>query len=192
MPTRNVAMVTVGTDGFVDYVQVPDGQKFMLGPVSVLRLITGSAGSMRSARVALKEFVESGKTMLSVDLDKMWALLPFRRARYSSANPLIEEQERVSWKRPMKSAAKTLSASLETAEVILSKVAETNASIDRLVDSGKRFDSVRAKGDLLRLASKVSDVVRSLEVAPTRMGRELAELEAQATEIYELFPRAGE
>src|SRR5215467_7060473 len=157
------AMVTVGTDGIVDYVQVPDGEKFMLGPVSVLRLITGSAGSLRSAKVALKEFVERGKTMLSVDLDKMWALLPFRRARYSFINPLMgSESEGPSSEINMKTASyDTLMENVAMAEDIVSKVAETHETIDRLVWEGKRFNAAQARGDLYRIASLVSEIAQN-------------------------------
>jgi hypothetical protein len=189
-----MAMVTVGTDGFVDYVQVPDGEKFMLGPVSVLRLITGSADSIRAARLALKEFVENGKAMLSVDLDKMWSLLPFQRARYSFTNPLMaSESYSPSLEIKMKTASyDTLKANVEMAEEIVSKVAATHETIDRLVWEGKRFDAAKAKQDLLKIASRVSEIAQDVDMAQPWVGRDLAVVAAQADEIYGLFPHDGE
>jgi hypothetical protein len=183
-----MAMVTVGTDGVVDYVQVPDGQKYMLGPVSVLRLITGVAKSHRSARVALEEFLANGKTMLSVDLDEMWDLLPFRRARYSSTNPFMLEWDHSDLEPEMKTASyDTLIAHVEMAEDIVTKVAETDLNIDRLVADGKRFDSIRAKADLLKIASRVAEIAEHVDLAQGWVGADLADLSARASEIHGLF-----
>jgi len=185
-----MAMVTVGTDGLVDYVQVPDGQKFMLGPVSVLRLIAGVANSGRSARVALDEFLANGKTMLSVDLDRMWDLLPFRRARYSSTNPFMFEWDHSSPEAEMKTASyDNLIAHVELAEGIVHKVAKTDSIIDRLVAQGKRFDSVRAKADLFKIASRVAEITENVDLAQGWVGEDLAELSAQASAIQGLFPQ---
>lgn len=191
---KRMAMVTVGTDGFVDYVQVADGEKFMLGPVSVLRLITGSVDSIRSARVALEEFVRNGKTMVSVDLDKMWSLLPFRRARFSFTNPLMSRgSDSLSSENSMKTASyDTLMANVEVAEDIVSKVAETHDAIERLEKAGKRFNAAEARGDLLRIASLVSEIVQNVDMAQSWVGRDLDQVAAQANKIHGLFPHDGE
>jgi len=181
--------VTVGTDGFVDYVQVPDGQRFMLGPVSVLRLITGAVKSARAARVALEEFVATGKTIVPVELDRMWELLPFRRARYSSTNPFMHEWDHSARELEMKTASyDTLIAHVEMAEDIVNKVAETDLTIDRLVAEGKRFDAARAKSDLLKIASRVAEIAEHVDLAQGWVGADLAELSAKAQEIHRLFP----
>jgi hypothetical protein len=145
---RRMAMVTFGTDGFVDYVQVPDGQKFMLGPVSVLKLIMGLA-PLRTARQALRQFVDERQVMLSVDLDRMWSMLPFQRARFSSANPLMGRPDRNPTLLENQDAMKTASydtfiANADLADDIVAKVAATNEAIDQLVTAGKKFASVRA------------------------------------------------
>lgn len=188
---RRVAMVTFGTDGFVDYVRVPDGQRYMLGPVSVLKLITGLVPS-RTARVALKEFVSSKQVMLSVDLDRMWAMLPFRRARFSSvANPLMQGPDRqvLSEKSTMLKTASydTFTANVEIAEDIVAKVAATDEAIERLKTAGKRFDSVRAKQDLHKIASRVAEIAQNVDLAQPWVGNDLADLSKRATEIHGLF-----
>ena len=180
---RQMALVTIGTDGFVDYVQVPDGQKFMLGPVSVLRLITGVTKTARSARVALDEFLATGKTMLSVDIDRMWELLPFRRARYSSFDPFVPSENSMTT-----ASYDSLIAHVELAENIVSKVADTDETIDQLVAQGKRFNAAQAKADLLRIASRVADITQNVDLAQAWVGADLSELSAQANEIHALFP----
>jgi len=186
-------LVTIGTDGNVDYVQTPDGQRHMLGPVSVLKLITGLV-PVRTAREALKEFTENNQVMLSVDLDKMWTLLPFRRARYSSTtNPFMKREDRSFpfsdlEKIMLKSASyETFSSNMELAEGIVTKVAETNSRIDALIAEGKQFDSNRAKGDLHKIASKVSEIAQNVDMAQPWVETDLTELSKQATEIHSLF-----
>jgi hypothetical protein len=195
---RRVVMVTFGTDGFVDYVQVPDGQRYMLGPISVLKLITGLVPT-RTARVALKEFVSSHQVMLSVDLDRMWAMLPFRRARFSSTtNPLMQGHDRQAqiarYSESEKQTAMlktasydTFTANVELAEDIVAKVAATDEAIERLKTAGKRFDSVRAKQDLHKIASRVAEIAQNVDLAQPWVGNDLADLSKQATEIHGLF-----
>jgi len=280
-------MVTIGTDGFVDYVET-EGQRFMLGPVSVLKLISKLAPT-RVARQALSEFLESKQVMLSVDLDKMWSLLPFHRARYSSVDPFmgrvdrnpliftrernmsfasrlarIEEQLAVFGKHTAsggtvtnamsarrvaslqalvgdlreaatapdartaglppefleqqkkmkeKSEAKsdkdeaksdkdekksdkeasydTFTTNMSVAEGIIEKVAASESAIDRLVTAGKRFNSVRAKADLHKIASKVAEIASDVDLAQSWVGGDLKALDKQASAIHTLFVPKG-
>lgn len=194
---KRVAMVTFGTDGFVDYVQVPDGQKFMLGPVSVLKLIMGLA-PLRVARQALRQFVDDKQVMLSVDLDRMWSMLPFQRARFSSANPLMGRPDRntpiprlgETEIQAMKTASyDTFTANVEMAEDIVAKVASTDEAIDRLLTAGKKFDSVRAKADLHKIASRVAEITQNVDLAQPWVGADLADLSKRANAIHKLFPQ---
>lgn len=188
------ALVTVGTDGVVDYVQTPDGQRYMLGTVSVLRLISNLVPK-RHAKRALDEFLQEKRTLISVDLDKMWNLLPFRRARYSSANavrttnPLINSEI---GETQMKTASfETFSSNMDVAEDIVAKVAQTDSTIDSLVDAGKRFDSVRAKADLHKIASRLSEMAQTVDLAQPWVTEELDALSKRADEIHGLFHSEG-
>lgn len=191
-PTRKEAgqgrrsTVVIGTDGVVDYVQVPEGQRFTLGPVSVLRLITGLVPSQRIARQALDEFLSKKQVMVSVDLDQMWAMLPYKRSRYSSVeSPVSEEPD-------MKKASfDQFNENIEMVETIVSKVAATNESIDRLVAAGKRFNATRAKGDLLKIASRVEQIAADVDLAESWVSADLGDLHKQATAISDLFPKTA-
>lgn len=194
MPTpKRKAMVTIGTDGVVDYVQVPEGQKFTLGPVSVLRLITGLVSSRRVARQALDEFLSKKQVMVSVDLDQMWAMLPYNRARYSSTNHLMgsadhsqpADQEN---QMPKNASYESFTENVEMAEDIVAKIAATNTTIDRLVAAGRKFNASRAKGDLMKIASRVEEITQNVDLAQPWVGADLAELSKKACEIYNLFP----
>lgn len=90
MPERSQRrqLVTIGTDGLSDWVQPPDGVKYMLGPISMLKFVTelGTGGSY-GARKTLDEFIKNGTSMLMVDPDLMWELLKPHRARWTSVTP---------------------------------------------------------------------------------------------------------
>lgn len=185
-----IALVTIGTDGVVDYIQTPDGQRHMLGPVSVLKLVAGAVSSKRVARQVLEEFLENKQAMVSVDLDKMWELLPYKRARFSSINSLIRHDHH----KPMESQDMTKTASYDTfasnmdlAEDIVAKVAATDAAIERLKTAGKRFDSVRAKSDLHQIATRVASIASEVDLAQPWVGNDLMELSKRATAIHQLF-----
>jgi hypothetical protein len=193
MTTTRKSMVTLGTDGNVDYVQIPTGQKFSLGPVSVLHLISKLSRSKRVAKNALEAFLSDKQVMLNVDLDHMWALLPFRRARYSSTNSFMSQGDHshhpVSGDPMIKSASyDTFVENVGMAEEVVHKVAATNATIDTLVAAGKQFNSARAKEDLLKIAARVAEIAQNVDMAQPWVGADLADLVKKASAIYALFP----
>ena len=83
-------LVTIGTDGVSDWVQLADGQKLMLGHISVLKFVTElGVGGAYGARATLDEFIKKGISMLTVDADRMAELLKPHRARWTSVRPAI-------------------------------------------------------------------------------------------------------
>lgn len=76
-------LVTVGTDGITDWVKTPDGQRFNLGPVSVLGFI-GKLATPSSAKRSLDAFLRGDEVMVSVDEDRMWETLKPHRSRWSA------------------------------------------------------------------------------------------------------------
>ena len=78
----NLRAVIFSTDGQRDYAVTPDGQKHILGAVSVLKVISELVpGAI--ARKALDEFNKNGSTMVPVDLDAMFKMLAPKRARFA-------------------------------------------------------------------------------------------------------------
>jgi hypothetical protein len=144
------------------------------------------------ARKALQEFTSTGQVMLSVDLDRMWGMLPFQRARYSSspANPLmglVDRPVEMENYMPKTASYDTFSANMDLAEGIVTKVAATDEIIERLKKAGKRFDSVRAKADLHRIASRVTEIAQNVDLAQPWVGTDLSDLSKRADAIHELF-----
>jgi len=78
-------------------------------------------------------------------------------------------------------------ANATVAEEIVAKVASANDAIDRLVSAGKRFDSVRAKADLHKIASKVAEITQNVDLAQPWVANDLAALSKQAAHIQGLF-----
>lgn len=81
----------------------------------------------------------------------------------------------------------TFSSNVELAEDIITKVAAVDSRIDALVLEGKRFDSDRAKSDLHRIASRVSEIAQNVDLAYPWVSNDLETLSKKANEIYGLF-----
>jgi len=77
------SLVTVGTDGFRDFVDLPDGRSFNLGSVSVLKLVTSLVSSPVLARKALDTFLTKGMATISVDLAALENLVRPPRSRWA-------------------------------------------------------------------------------------------------------------
>lgn len=87
-------LVTIGSDGTTDWVKTPDGYRYNLGPVSVLRFVSNLVPT-RAARKVLDGFLSEGEAVANVDEEGMWRLLAPHRARWSSedASPSMPSEE---------------------------------------------------------------------------------------------------
>lgn len=87
-------LVTIGSDGTTDWVKTPDGYRYNLGPISVLRFVSNLVPT-RAARKVLNGFLSEGEAVASVDEEGMWRLLAPHRARWSSedASPSMPSEE---------------------------------------------------------------------------------------------------
>lgn len=82
-------LITIGSDGVTDWVRLPDGIRYNLGPISVMRFVSGLTPKSQVPGI-LDEFLEQSEVMLSVDEEAMWIMLRPHRARWSgSENPSI-------------------------------------------------------------------------------------------------------
>lgn len=85
------ALVTVSTDGFRDYVDLPDGRQINLGSVSVLKLVTALVRGSYNCRRALDSFLKHKQAVISVDLVALQELLKPKRARWAAYDdPFIQ------------------------------------------------------------------------------------------------------
>lgn len=186
-------LVTIGTDGTKDWVETPDGQKFALGSVSVLTLVSTFAKSSKIARRIVDVFLEKGAALLSVDEDGLWALLAPRRPRHA-AGPFIGHQEgHLSVRHPMKTAFEgdlnfdTYRANLGLAKGILQKAEATVSTIDRLAAEGRKFNAAKAKADVASVTTRVASICSSTELTESWVREDLQKLAAWNDKLHGLF-----
>ncbi len=244
--------VTFSSDGNRDYVRLPDGVKYVLGTLSVARLLS-SLASKNEVRRVCDAFNEGKEPRITVDLDALQEVLEvnIKRSRWASSlvDPLIRTGNRTlpmegtvmsandqamkdaisqqvgrieqqialisskakdagtgGFSKDMmtneienlralitklrspspyggqssnsdfypspKTATVVKAASFEQFEANQAIVEDTLATvqvaeqkIDTLVAAGKKFNHVAAKADLHKVASRVSDIVASVDLA---------------------------
>ncbi len=76
------------------------------------------------------------------------------------------------------------------ADATLSKVEAATSKIDLLVTAGKKFDHVRAKGDLYKVASGVQQILKDADLAAPWVKGELTKLAEEAKRLHGLFASA--
>jgi hypothetical protein len=265
-------LVTIGTDGVRDFVDVPGAWRYTLGSVSVAQFVASLASSTSEARRAIDAYLKLGKGSFRADPARISEVLSPRRQMLAS--PLIPSENRTPLRmegRTMasvetqnfelklaavenqltamgaKAASQSVFAALESlvtalkdpdyvvvaakqdepaqqdeqaeqapkeqepakaqedqgqktasyeslkanadvVESILATVDGTNEKIDRLVAAGKRFNAAKAKSDLHKIASKVSEIVANVDLAAPWVKNDLVELARQADTIHSLFP----
>lgn len=129
----NLRIITIGSDGPTDFIAMPDGTRFTLGAVSVLKLVTSLAKSGFVARRVLDAFLDEGQAVMSVDEDRLWGLLtPVRKRWAGVALPLIRPLDRTSTEgfEPMTTPREMLHHlnAAESHVVALMKAASTRAA----------------------------------------------------------------
>ena len=144
-------LVTVGTDGFTDWVKMADGAKANLGAVSVLKFVVELAPRAFVARSVLDEFLAKGQAMISVDEGRMWSLLKPVRARWAADSPLIPTQDR--WK-PSASQRKprqgdTMDSDTAQAEAVKNQITQVEEQIAILRNHASEAGSGSLSKDLM-------------------------------------------
>jgi len=86
--------VTLETDGLRDFVRLPSGERYILGTVSVLKLVSSLVPDRRMGRRAIEEFNRSGQAVVVLDPDAMLAFLAPKPVRRAHAIPLIPHPDR--------------------------------------------------------------------------------------------------
>jgi len=141
-------LVTVGTDGFTDWVQLTNGSKLSLGPVSVLSFVTKLCPDGRKVKQALEGFLRNQTAMVQVDEDQMWSMLTPRRARWATDSFMAQDQRTT----PTSRRGKTMSnidkdlAVIEKHCLALTKAAKAGTSPEKMTEGF---------GILAKLASKI-------------------------------------
>lgn len=200
-------LVTVGTEGPIDYLEYPDGRRETLGRVSVLEVISLSSSNRDKA---LKEFEANGRCMVNVrEPSKLQEYLekgrfPMRRslrvrlaAIQSAADeiqealsqgqdvptPLVDQlQEATEQFTQECGQCSSTAGDLKAAEQTLALLQRTASKIDRLETRGKRFRADRARMDIHTLASQASAYVKG------HRGIDIQAVKRDAVRVARLFP----
>lgn len=149
--------VTISTDGQRDYVQTPDGVKYILGATSVLQLVRKLIPS-RYARQVLDEFNANGEVMVSIDLDQFFELLAPKRRQFL-ASPLIQGQDRVTTKGRAMAAA---DADKAVKDAIENQIAGIENQIGVLNQKAKDADGQPA-ADMKAEVGRLQDLIAWLK-----------------------------
>jgi len=120
-------IVTLGTDGTQDWVRTPDGQRFNLGPLSVLSFVSKLAKNSRVAKQALDRYLKGQEALITVDAEKMWGLMTPRRAIWAADSFMPPDQQH-------QGAARS---EMSTIHEDLSKLERTVAYLNKLASEGK-------------------------------------------------------
>lgn len=91
----NRALITLATDGFVNWVELPDGQRKSLSVCSPLKFVVELASNVSTARRVLDAFNEGQPALFSVDLDRMEDVIRPPRRRWG-AKPFMDSEGRTS------------------------------------------------------------------------------------------------
>ncbi len=134
-------LVTLGTDGVTDWVKLPDGQSFNLGPVSVLSFLT-KLTSLNAAQRSLKEYMASGETMVPVDSERMWEILAPRKSRLATEGSFMPNLEKNTcpWPEHRKGTIMGIERELDRLEAHLKTLASKKSVSD--------FDTLRSLATL--------------------------------------------
>jgi hypothetical protein len=165
-------LVTVGTDGFTDWVQLTDGSKLSLGPVSVLSFVTKLCPDGRKAKQALEGFLR--------DRDQMWAMLTPRRARWAADSFIAQDQRTTRTLREGKT--------MTTIDTDLAAIEKHIGALDKAAAAGTPKEKMAEGFDILgRLTGKLrnksaSDLGLTPEAAPEAAAPETPEVATAAPE----------
>lgn len=128
-------LVTIETDGFRDFVTLPDGREFNLGAVSVLKVVSELVPNLTRARVALNAFLKTKRTTVALDLEALAKLIGPKRARWAGhENPFIGPVSRTLARG---ASTMTVESQVDRSAIITFKVAALERLHERMASSGK-------------------------------------------------------
>jgi hypothetical protein len=156
-------LVTVATDGFRDYVTLPDGREINLGSVSVLKLVATLVRGVNKCRKALDAYLKSGHTIISVDLEELEHLLKPKRSRWASYDDLFIP---IVFRQPFRGAGMTQETT--QAEAITQQIAEIEEHIKLLEQTASEHaDGSLSEEQVQGAIDSLSKMVSELGQKPT-------------------------
>jgi len=174
-------LVTIATDGFRDYVSLPNGDTINLGTTSVLKLITEVVPFSADIRKALDTFLAKGTVTLAADQSALLKVLRPKKSRWAAHEnrfiPVGIQDPNGVWN------------SMST-DLFSSKL----ASLETLVELGIDEDNTRVARQLvaaLRVAAVDADAKRELDLFIENEGRLAAKKESILTNLLRKLKSDG-
>jgi len=174
-------LVTIATDGFRDYVSLPNGDTINLGTTSVLKLITEVVPFSADIRKALDTFLAKGTVTLAADQSALLKVLRPKKSRWAAHEnrfiPVGIQDPNGVWN------------SMST-DLFNSKL----ASLETLVELGIDEDTTRVARQLvaaLRVAAVDADAKRELDLFIENEGRLAAKKESILTNLLRKLKSDG-
>jgi len=174
-------LVTIATDGFRDYVSLPNGDTINLGTTSVLKLITEVVPFSADIRKALDTFLAKGTVTLAADQSALLKVLRPKKSRWAAHEnrfiPVGIQDPNGVWN------------SMST-DLFNSKL----ASLETLVELGIDEDTTRVARQLvaaLRVAAVDADAKRELSLFIENEGRLAAKKESILTNLLRKLKSDG-
>jgi len=134
----NLKTVTLQTDGLRDYVCLPDGVRYILGTVSVLKLVSALVTGNRMKRRALEEFNRTGQAVVTLDPDRLFELLAPRPLRkIASVSSFIPPHKQAPWV----SKEGTQMSDIKILDTRIAHIENTIREMNSRVASGARLPS---------------------------------------------------
>lgn len=153
-------LVTVATDGFRDYVDLPDGRQVNLGSVSVLKLVSSLVRGSYECRRALDTFLKKKQAVIAIDLYALEDMLKPKRARWAAHDdpfiPTVSVQQ---------GRGASMDPDIAQAEAMRSQIAELEKQIALVEQTAKEHASGSQSADQLQGS------VESLKALVTELGK---------------------
>jgi hypothetical protein len=160
MPQRT--LVTIATDGFRDYVGLPDGREVNLGSVSVLKLVTSLVLGTYECRKALDTFLKRKQAVIAVNLSALEDMLRPKRARWAAdGDPFISTVSMTN----QQGRGASMDPDTAQAEAMQSQIAELEKQIALIEQTAKEH----ASGS--QSAEQLQGSVESLKALIAELGK---------------------
>ena len=163
------SLVTVATDGFRDYVDLPDGRRVNLGSVSVLKLVSSLVRGSYQCRRALDTFLKKKQAIIAVDLSALEDMLKPKRARWAAYDdPFISTVSVIAQSSGVTLPDKGASMDAENAqkEAIRAQIAELESQIALIEQTAQEHASGSQSSEQLHGS------VESLKRLVSELGKE--------------------
>lgn len=177
--------VTLGTDGLADYIELPDGVRYLLGSVSIYRLVRAFIPGVTQQKQVMNRVLKGGTAVVTLDTDRLFEFLRPRVVR--NASPLIPpDTTRDPEDKPMNTRlAKNLRA-LELQATYLTKLAGEDKANPAVWEDMQRLASTLLAVEEGEAEQETQETQEKTAQEQEAQGQETQEQESQGSKTANL------